>query len=486
MFALHPVHVESVAWVTERKNTLSAFFYLAAAYVYLFKFNVARASRPSEMFPEESSGGTPKPRMRWYALSIALFICALLSKSVTASLPAAILLVIWWKRGRIAIRDVLPLIPMFLLGIAMGVLTSWMERTQVGAQGAEWQLSILQRILIAGRAVWFYAMKLVAPVNLSFIYTRWNVDASRAWQWIFPLAAIALVALAWALRKRCGRGPLAAILFFGGTVLPALGFVDLLPMRYSFVADHFQYLASIGLIVLICAALTTWLRDRVRPVAIVLLAILGVLTFRQAFVYENLETLWADTIAKNPAGWMPRNNLANLRIADERIDEAETLLDEALKHHPGQAELLLTKGVLVERRGDKAAAFELYRRAAAARENAAALTNMGRLMLDAGRVDDSVNLLRRAREVEPTYALAHRLLGLALVQQGDPRAAAEAFGRATELDPDSAEGWNYRGATLEKLGDLSGAIDAYERALKINPAFEQARRNLERVRGRMN
>src|SRR5439155_7334721 len=186
---------------------------------------------------------------------------ALLSKSVAATLPAAILLVVWWKRGRIEMRDVLPLLPMFALGLAMSVVTATMERTVVGAWGPDWNYSWADRILIAGRALWFYAWKLIWPAKLTFIYPRWRIDPHLWWQWIFPLAAVALAAgaLALAITKRLSRGPVAALLFFGGTLLPALGFVNVLPMRYSYVADHFQYLASIGLIVLIVAAGARWL-----------------------------------------------------------------------------------------------------------------------------------------------------------------------------------------------------------------------------------
>ena len=249
IFALHPVAVESVAWVTERKNVLSAVFYFAAALAYL----------------RWRDDGTTTTGLRatssWrslvlYLLSLALFICALFSKTVTASLPAALLLVIWWKHGRIAGRDVWPLLPFFVAGAALGLVTSWLERTHVGANGPEWALSFFDRCLIAGRALWFYAGKLFWPANLTFIYPRWQIDPGIWWQWLFPAAAIALVMILWSLRGRIGRGPLVAVLFFAGTLLPALGFANVYPMRYSFVADHFQYLASVGLIVLAAAGLT--------------------------------------------------------------------------------------------------------------------------------------------------------------------------------------------------------------------------------------
>ena len=472
VFAIHPVHVESVTWVTERKNTLSGLFYLTALLLYL----------PLAGFADERARISNRPLR--YAIVIVLFICALMSKSVTASLPAAILLIIWWKRGRIAIREIAPLLPMFVLGIGMGALTSWMERTHVGAQGAEWHLSFAQRVLIAGRALWFYAVKLVAPAKLTFIYPRWDVDPSHAMQWLYPIAAASLVAVFWAMRKRWGRGPLVGVLFFGGTLLPALGFVDLLPMRYSFVADHFQYLASIGLIALLVAAASVYLREAAHPLGAIALTLLGALTFRQTFVYKDLDTLWSDTITKNPTGWMPRNNLANLRIAEQRYDDAEALLGEALKYHPDQPELLVNLGVLAQKRGRLAEAMMLYQRSLTQDESGNALSNIGALHLQSGDIDQAERAFRRAIEVEPTYARAHRLLGVTLSARQDFRAATDEFRRATELDPTSAESWNNLGAAREHGGDVAGAVEAYERALALDPSLEQARQNLQRARGK--
>jgi tetratricopeptide (TPR) repeat protein len=475
IFAVHPVHVESVAWVTERKNVLSGLFYLSALYLYL----------PLAGFANQQLR-IRDPRFR-YAIVLVLFVLALLSKSVTASLPAAILLIIWWKRGQIVWCDVLPLIPMFALGIAMGLFTSYMERTHVGAQGAEWNLSIADRFLIAGRAAWFYAMKLIAPVRLSFIYPRWEIQPSQAWQWIFPLAGVALVATAWALRNRVGRALLVAILFFGGTLLPALGFVNLLPMRYSFVADHFQYLASIGLIVLIVAAIAARLRDRGKPIAVAVLIVLGVMTFRRTFVYEDLHTLWADTIERNPTGWMPRTNLAKLLTQEGKFDAAQVQLAEAYRHNPEQAEVLNNLGFLAERGGRTDEAIALYRRVADRPEihasvRALALTNLGRLMDVRGNADEAKRLYEQTVAVAPKYAPAHLLLGVALAKRGDMPAARQSFRRAAELDPASPDAWNNLGVASEQLGDVPGAVDAYQRALRADPSYDKARRNLDRLR----
>ena len=322
LFALHPVCVESVAWITERKNVLSAVFYFAAALAYL------------RFVALEEPGGPNRLRWYWYLGALVLFMAALLSKTVTCSLPAALLLVCWWKKGRVQRGDILPLLPFFVLGVGLGLMTAWIEKYHVGAQGAEWSLTFGERCLIAGRALWFYAGKLVWPVHLTFIYPRWKIEPEVWWQWLFPIAAVGVVAGLWLARRRIGKGPLVAVLFFAGTLGPALGFVNVYPMRYSFVADHFQYLASVGLITLCAAGLARI--PRIIPATLVVL--LGALTWQQAGIYRNLETLWRDTLAKNPDCWMAHNNLGHLLSNQGRIDEAMEHYHKAIQINPNHYE----------------------------------------------------------------------------------------------------------------------------------------------------
>ncbi len=232
LFAVHPVCVESVAWISEQKNTLSLAFYLLSALAYL-KFDALRGRRQAS---------------RYYALALVLFVFALLAKTVTATLPAALLVVFWWQRGRLGWkRDVLPLVPWFALAAVCGAVTAVVERKLIGAEGAQFDLTLVERCLLAGRVVWFYLGKLVWPADLAFIYRRWNVGAD-AGAWTLALAAAALLTAAlWLVRGR-SRGPLAAWLFFVGSLFPALGFFNVYPFVFSFVADHFQYLACIGIL----------------------------------------------------------------------------------------------------------------------------------------------------------------------------------------------------------------------------------------------
>src|SRR3989442_3528130 len=182
------------------------------------------------------------------------------------------------------------------------------EKYQVGAQGAAWTLSTADRCVLAGRALWFYAAKLVAPVRLSFIYPRWEIDGRPWWQWRFPLAAVGALAVLWGFRARIGRGPLAAVLYFAITLAPALGFVDVYPFRYSFVADHFQYLASLGPITLLVALGAAGTRNAPALAAAAHLACGGLLlalvadtcSLQQPFA--ELVTFPSDHYSKNPAG----------------------------------------------------------------------------------------------------------------------------------------------------------------------------------------
>jgi tetratricopeptide (TPR) repeat protein len=311
IFALHPVCVESVAWVTERKNVLSAVLCLASALAYLH-------------FDPPDRPGAPRDR-RSYALACVLFLFALLSKSVTASLPVVLAVVYWWHQGSVSRRRLIPLLPLLALGVCVGLYTSWLETTQVGASGGEWALSPLARGLVAGRALVFYAGKLLWPAKLCFIYPRWEIDPRSVWQYTYPLAVLALLTLLFVARSRIGRAPLAALLCFGITLFPALGFLNVYPQRYSWVADHFQYLASIAPITLAAAGL-----GRISPASVSLrigaaaglLCLLALLTFRQNEFYRDSETLWRETLQCNPSCFLAHTNLGNILLRRGEVEAA--------------------------------------------------------------------------------------------------------------------------------------------------------------------
>ena len=463
IFALHPVAVESVAWVTERKNVLSAVFYFAAALAYL---------RWQER--ETTDQGTNG----LYLLSLALFICALFSKTVTASLPAALLLVIWWKHGRVAGRDVWPLVPFFAAGAALALVTSWLERTHVGASGPDWALSVLDRCLIAGRALWFYVGKLLWPANLTFIYPRWQVDPGVWWQWLFPATAMATVTLLWSLRERIGRGPLVGVLFFAGTLVPALGFVNVYPMRYSFVADHFQYLASAGLIALAASGLAKIVRPA--PFAAVsLLLLLAVLTWKQSAIYADAKTLWQDTLAKNPACWMAHNNLGTVLESEGRVDEAIGHYEEAIRLKPDHAEAHNNLGNAIYKKGRTEDAIREYRKAIRLKPGyATAYGNLGTALGARGAGDEAVRQFQASLRLNPSDGLTRYNFGIVLFKNQRAAEAINEFQQAVRLLPDYASARINLGIALGSSGRLDEAIAQFQEAVRLQPDFPQARSDL--------
>ena len=276
------------------------------------------------------------------------------------------------------------------------------------------------RTIVAGKALWFYAWKLVWPSGLVFIYPRWDPAELHGWQWVFPGAAACVPLFCWSLRRRIGEGPLVAVCYFGGTLLPALGFVNVYPMRFSFVADHFQYLASIGPLALL-GALLTLVGDRWRsptsersgPVrkratnmgglaVLGVLATLGVLTFCQAAIYANPEVLWRDALAQNPSAWIARNNL-------------------------------------------------------------------GLLLLQHGRVAEAIHHFQVGLATKPDYTPFHNNLGLAYARAGDTERAAEHFAKAIELQPHYPVAHDNLAASLARLGDPEAAVAAYRQAIRLSP-----------------
>ncbi len=465
-FALHPVCVESVAWISEQKNTLSALLYLAAALAY-FRFDEAR-------------------RRRSYALATALFGLALLTKSVTATLPAALLVVAWWRRGQISgRRDVLPLLPWFALGAAAGAATAWIERTRVGAEGALFALSGTGRVLVAGRALWFYLGKLLWPADLVFIYPRWAVAPPKAWQLLFPLAALATLAGLFALRRRT-RGPLVAALLFTGTLFPALGFFNVYPFRFSYVADHFQYLAAAMLLPAMAAGITLAAgrlpgaaRAMVGTAAFGAVAVLGVLTWRQTAMYSDLGTLWQTTIARNPGCWMAYNNLGVALMADGQTDEAIAHYRRAEELEPGFAGVHSNLGVALLRAGriDEAIG-ELERAQQIGPGDVETHNNLGMALRRAGRLTEAIDQYGRALTVQPADFGANFNLGNALLQAGQTGEAIAHYRKALEASPESADAHNNLGNALRRDGKLDEAIAQYRQALALDPAHARAQAGL--------
>jgi protein O-mannosyl-transferase len=485
IFALHPIQVESVAWMTERKNTLSGVFYLLSAMIYL-RYAMDSAARAAR-------------RLLLPLLSVALVVCALLSKSVTASLPVALLIVLWWKKGRLERRHWLPLGLMLAAGAAKGVLTAILEVKQVGAHGAEWSMGIPEHLVLAGRIFWFYLGKLAWPASLSFSYERWTVDASSWLWWAFPAATIALVGVTWAWRRRMGRGPLAAVLFYGVTLSPALGFLNVYPMRYSYVADHFAYLAILGPVVVFAAlaasvtagwSFTPLARvARVAPVvarcgAALLLAVLAVLSWRQAHAYRDFETVWRDAIAESPRSWLAHFDLGKLLLDTGRTDQGLEHLRRTIELKPDNVDAYNDIGSELLRQGRTAEALSFYEKALRYEPDSAMTRyNLGAALGAAGDLPRAEVALRDAIRfsgqivkryrvgISPLPWMAYQSLGALLLNEGREDEARDAFQHAVEANPAAAESWVALGTCLTHAGRWPEAIDVYRRGIERIPRF---------------
>ncbi len=452
LFALHPVCVESVAWIAEQKNTLSTVLYLSAATAWL-RFDASR-------------------RPRDYALATLCFVAALLTKTVTATLPAALLVVVWWQRGRIdGRRDVVPVVPWFAAGLGAGALTAWVEHAHIGAQGGDFALGPIERTLVAGRAAWFYLGKLLWPADLSFIYPRWTIDASQAWQWLFPAGALAALGAGWWWRRRA-RGPLAALLFFGGTLFPALGFVNVFPFVYSYVADHFQYAACLGVLALAGAGAVrvthAWPAAARTAAGLSLLVTLGVLTWRHAAIYRDVFTLYRATIAQNPACWMAHNNLAIALVDAGRAADALPHYEEALRHRPDYAEAENNFGYALTQLGRPAEALPHLDRALTLKPRyAEAHNNRGAALMALGRTAEGIAAFAEAAKLQPNFALAHLNHGRALAESGRLEDAIAPLRTAVSLQPGYAEAHFYLAVALKQTGRDAEADRHLELAVKL-------------------
>lgn len=431
VFALHPVHVESVAWITERKDVLSAFFYGLTLWWWLHYLETEREST--------------------WVVALALAAATLLSKTVLCTLPVAMAILALWiapRRWRVwGVR----LVPFIAISIPIALITIWREHSH---GNPPLPYSFLERVLIASRALWTHAGLLAWPVDLTIVYAKWPVSTTDPLAYVFPLAGLAGVASLVSLRGRFGDGPLVAVAFFVITLGPMIGFVDFNIMRYAYVADHFQYVGGMGLIALAAAtarrALSRLPIGAVVAIAAVPLAILAALTRQQAALYVDADTMWRDNVAKNPRSWVGHNYLATELMREGKYEEAAARLREAVTHLPDHSDALRTLA-LVE--------------------------------ASLGNLEDGVAWLRQASRVDPTNPRVAQSLGAVLLSLGRPEEAATHFATAVRLQPEYAEGWHYRGLASALLGQEERAIEFLERALEIRPDYDDAKRDLEGLRG---
>jgi len=463
IFALHPVHVESVAWITERKNVLMGLFFLLALQAWV-------------KFVETAN----KPKWKSYSFALVFYALALLSKTTACTLPAAMLLILWLKDLRIDWRRLGQIAPFVALGIAMGLVTVWWERYHQGTQGELFQMGLLERFLVASRALWFYAGKLLWPINLVFSYPRWTISPGNPLDYVWLLATAAAAALIYFARNRLGRGPEVAALFFAATLSPLLGFIMLYTFRYSFVADHYQYLASIGPLALVAAGITRsfdLLEERKRSLKGVfsgaLLGTLGLLTWKQCAMYADSPTLWWATLSKNPKSWMAHNNIAIDFARKGRVEEAVTHFNKAFDLNPGHGDAHYNLANALRHLGRVDEALTHYQKALEIDpRNALAHYNLATMFAQSGRVDEALAHYGKALEINPRNAQAHYNLANSLLRLGRVDEAIAHYNKALETDPNDVAAHNNLSAALVRAGRLDEAVAHYQKVLQVHPSSE--------------
>jgi tetratricopeptide (TPR) repeat protein len=443
LFALHPVNAESVAWMTERKNCLSGVFFMASLLAAV------------EFWQLTKPAGDAHSSFKFYFLALALFVCALFSKTATIGLPIVVALLIWWKRGSILRRDLALLLPFLVIGAALALVTMSLEKHHLGATGPEWNFTLAERFVIAGRAFWFYLGKLFWPHPLMFMYPLWTLNASHILAYVPLVAAIAGLSLLWFLPKAWSRPAFLAIAYFIVMLFPVLGFFNVVFYHYSFVCDHFQYLACIGPLTLFAAGITLLL-NRANPdtpllhcaAPAVLLPVLCILTWRQAGIYRDPQTLWRDTLAHNPGSWMAHDNLGTYYSYKKQFPQASLEYLKALEIRP---------------------------------QDYMAWNDLGMDAAQRGKLDDAVQYFVQALQFLPDYALGHYNLGNVLARQEKYVDAIQHFNASLKLDPNFAPAHYSLAAALAHTGDPDGAIKQYKLTLQLDPDFAPAHASLGRI-----
>jgi len=428
IFALHPVQVESVAWISELKNVLMGFFFLLTLLAWI-----------------EHVDATAKGRRIFYLAAVLFYLLALFAKSTACTLPAALLLILWLKKKAIGRREVLEIVPFVLLAIGIGLLAIWWEKYHQGTR-VLMSLGPIDRVLIASRAVWFYLSKIFWPSDLTFIYPRWQIDVANPLAYLWITAAVAAGLLIYYGRRFVGRSAEAAALFFVTTLGPVVGFIMLYTFRYTFVADHYQYLASIGPIALVSAGLvrlgesmrqTRWL---IAVVSFIMLAFLSALTWRQSSSYRDLETLWRTTIAKNPSCWMAYNNLGVVQFQKGDLDDAIEKYEQSLRLNPDYPE---------------------------------AHYNLGSALLQKGQIEEAIEHSRKALQLQPNDPDAHVVLGNAFMAKQDVDGAINQYAQALALRPDDSNAHYNLATALREKGEFEQAAREYEKAREFEPRGER-------------
>ncbi|MDP7276037.1 MAG: tetratricopeptide repeat protein [Planctomycetaceae bacterium] len=438
IFAVHPVNVESVAWVTQRKNVLAMVFFLASLRWWL---------------DFQQFGGRPR-----YTAAVIAFLLGMLSKGAIVACPLVLLLLAWWRWGRITRQNVLQVLPFLVISGVMSVAEIWFQHVKAIGGDTIRDAGLAERLMAIGPIAWFYLGKALLPLNLCFVYPRWQFDVSSIVEWLPAVAGVVILGSAWATRRSLTRAPLTAILYYLLCLGPIVGLVDIYFFKYSLVADHYQYVALPGVIALVIGTGTHLARrygidgTPARIVSAGLVVVLSGLTWQQSANYQSPQRLWLTTLQQNPGCWMAHNQLGNLVTSTRQLDGAREHYRAALKlierqlgpEHVEAARVHHNLGVLLGQASRQATDAELVTAAVEHLETACRLApdrgdylvSLAGVRQEQGDQEQAIGELQRFIQRHPGASKRtwQTLAGL-LREQGRPIEAAEALRRGRAVDP---------------------------------------------------
>ena len=506
IFAVHPAQAESVAWITELKNTLSLPFFLGAMCCWVD-------------YEEDQRRGD-------YLGALALFALAMLCKTTMAPFPLVILLYAWWKRGRVGLVDLRNSAPFFFVSLVMGCVTLYVAQRYVALGHGQPDIiplgGIFSRLARAGTILAFYFARTFAPIDYSPTYPQWTTDPGSVVTYLPSVIAGLGLGWLWWKRKDWGRHALLGLGFFILFLSPFLGFVPGSYQDFTWVMDHFLYLPMIGLIGLVLAGAGDFtVKYPARSTLVtagltIAIAFMALESHAFANLFINDQTLWTYALQRYPGNWLAHNNLSDDLIRQGHFQEAMAHGKEVLRLRPDYSDGHYNMGIILEKTGDADGARDQYRQAlelnprdakirvnlastyvatgdragaiaeyrqaiAAAPEFAQLRYNLGSLLLQSGDTAGAIEQLKVAVQLDPALAQAHENLGSALAQSGRVSEAVREFEMAIELDSGYVIARNNLGLALSQTGRIPEAIEQFKQVLQIDPENAQAKASLAKL-----
>jgi protein O-mannosyl-transferase len=524
LFALHPVQVDAVSWISQQRYLVCGAFYFCALLVYLRRAGLNPQPAPPLPGAEPLIHfGLPENPKRLYALSISLFLLAVLSHALGVTFPLVVLVLIWWERGRIKRDDVIPLIPFAAIGAVFVLLSAMLAYHRSGTLWIAFP-GPLNWIPLWGRGLWSYFLMTILPIHLAFARSRWDADSMRPWHWLLPFAAMVVLAALWTLRRRWGRGPLTAALLFICLLLPsALGGSDPndIDLPGVMIREHVLYLACAAVLVplatLLVQALTSAkLRSALAvlpnallsgavaaavPAASILILLgLASLTFVHTFAYHDENSLWENvlngdrdsSVALNTLGQIelqkedyggaerhfltalrakPDDTVAQLNLAraeesEKQYDDAIARYDEVLVRHPDNVEAHFGKGEVLAAEGESRQALDEYNTVEKLDpHNVLVLNNIGLIVAQQGDLDAAIDEYKKAISMDARNMPAYLNLANAYFQKGSYLDARDTLEKALAVDPHNYVAWLNAGVMAEAVNDMASAEKYFRNAI---------------------